>query len=258
MLKNILFISFLLISLTFLLSDEIYIIKNGDNLYQISKKYHISIEDIIRLNEISDITSLSVGMELKISENEPENLNLRKYTVSKGDTLFSISKKLNLSLSSLMEYNNLKIGDIISLGQDLVLGPIAAEAVVEVPIAVAVNVAKPVEYVPYWPIEGDISKYSGRIQGVKIEGHSGDYIQAVSTGRVIWYDSFKGIGKVVLIEGENGFDYLYGTKESLNVSMGVHINAGERLGRLKESNTSIIFSVFKNGKPLSDISKAPR
>lgn len=258
MLKYILFISFLFISLTFLLSNEIYIIKSGDNLYQISKKYNISIDEIIRLNEIKDITSLSVGMELTISGNMTEILKLSKYTVSKGDTLFSISKKLNLSLSSLMEYNNLKNGDIISLGQKLALEAIPTEAVVEVPIAVSVNVAEPIEHVPYWPIEGDISKYSGRIQGVKIEGHSGDYIQAVSTGRVIWYDSFKGIGKVVLIEGENGFDYLYGTKQSLNVSMGVHINAGERLGRLKESNTSIIFSVFKNGKPLSDISKAPR
>lgn len=247
---------FLIISFS-LVADETYIIQEGDTLYSLSKKYNVDFNDIIKINNIIDSTSINVGTIIQIPKQEIIS-NQNVYKVVEGDTLFGISKKFKLTLSQLMEYNNLKEGDIISLGQSLNLGLTSQSLVVNIPKAVDKDVLSVIDSLPYWPIAGDISKYTGRIQGVEIKGSSGDYIQAVSNGRVIWYDSYKGIGKVVLIEGDNGYDYLYGTKENLNVSMGVHVNAGERLGRLKDNNTSIIFSVFKNGKPLTDISKAPR
>ncbi|QEN05771.1 LysM peptidoglycan-binding domain-containing protein [Thiospirochaeta perfilievii] len=189
-----------------------------------------------------------------------DKISAKNYIVKKGDTLFSISRNFNLPLSLLMEYNNLNAGDIITLGQVLNVSKTFEDEPVKIDNSGidVVKTASPSSFAPYWPINGNITKYSGRIQGVQIEGSSGDYIQAVSSGRVIWYDSFKGIGKVVLIEGDNGFDYLYGAKDDLNVHLGVKISAGEKIGRLKEENSSIIFSVFKNGKPLNDISKAPR
>ncbi|MBN2618659.1 MAG: LysM peptidoglycan-binding domain-containing protein [Spirochaetales bacterium] len=221
-----------------------------------SKKYNVSIDNIINENKIDDFTKLSVGTEILI----PSNIK-KTYIVEKGDTLFSVSKKFNLPLSELMKYNNIKDDDILSLGQELII--VNDSSIPSIVDDVDTSGGNNVELVshselPYWPVEGNITDYSGRIQGVLIEGSSGDYIKAVSKGRVIWYDSFKGIGKVVLIEGDNGYDYLYGTKEDLNVSLGVYISAGDKIGRLKENNTSIIFSVFKNGKPLPNIANAPR
>lgn len=271
--KKILIVLFIILNISFISSNEIYVLQNGDTLYSLSKKYKTSLEEIVDINNIEDITSLSVGTSIEIPTTQEHNeseIKNKSYIVKKGDTLFSISKKFDLSLSNIMEYNNLKTDSIISLGQELNL--VANNIIINSPSSnvllenesikvqnnnTVINSSSD-DLVPYWPVKGDISNYSGRIQGVKIEGSSGDYIQAVSTGKVIWYDSFKGIGKVVLIEGDNGYDYLYGTKESLNVHMGVQISAGERLGRLQDNNTSIIFSVFKNGKPLSNISEAPR
>ncbi len=40
--------------------------------------------------------------------------------------------------------------------------------------------------------------------------------------------------------------------------MGINVTAGDKLGRLKENETTIIFSVFKNGKPLNNMTTAPR
>lgn len=270
--SNKIFVLIIIIfNLNNLYSNEVYVLQDGDTLYSLSKKYKTSLEDIITLNNINDITSLSVGTSIEIPTITSHPVSEDDfYLVQKGDTLFSISNKFDLSLSNIMEYNNLKEDDIISLGQKLIINsdvveeiiPKVATTIKDEFVAEVANNITPVEVVndsvPYWPINGDISKYSGRIQGVKIEGTSGDYIKAVTTGKVIWYDSFKGIGKVVLIEGDNGYDYLYGSKEDLNVHMGVQIKAGERLGRLKEDNNSIIFSVFKNGKPLNNISEAPR
>lgn len=252
--KKLLILLYILITIS-LVSENTHIIKEGETLYRLSQRYKTTVDEIVKLNNITDITSIGVGAKIKIPGNETQKF----YTVVKGDTLFSISKKFNLPISKINEYNNLKNGSIISLGQKLILSKDANELgeVVPKPEEVVKPTIKTAS-VPYWPLVGEIRKYSGRIQGVEIKGEPGDYIKAVSKGKVIWYDSYKGIGKVVLIEGDNGYDYLYGTKESLNVKMGVNINAGDRLGRLKENNTSIIFSVFKNGKPLNDISGAPR
>lgn len=255
MIKKIVLTLFLFLGFNIIYSNEIYILKKGDTLYRLSKKYNIGINEIIEINKLGDITALPVGSKILI----PVVAKTQgTYTVKRGDTLFSISKKFNLSLSKIMKYNDLEVGDIIFLGQVLQLAGVPDIVVTKVVLEKKLIEKKVIDSVPFWPVSGSISKYSGRIQGVKIEGISGDYIKAVSNGKVIWYDSFKGIGKVVLIEGDNGYDYLYGAKENLDVRMGVYINAGERLGRLKDSNTSIIFSVFKNGKPLNDISKAPR
>lgn len=249
-----------------LFSQEEYTVKQGDTLYSISKIYGVDIEKIKELNGINDISALKVGEKLILTIENNEDSDKNSYKIEKGDTLFSISRKFNLSLSKLLEYNDLDSDDIISQGQVLKLTGEGVDNQSEKIDSVGVEITAEdvaaavddVKGVPYWPLRGDISQYSGRIKGVIIEGNSGDYIHAVSTGRVIWYDSYKGIGKVVLIEGDNGFEYLYGATDSFNVSMNKRVDAGDKLGRLKEGNTSVIFSVFKNGKPINDISKAPR
>jgi len=265
-LKEKIAIILLLSYATFLLySEQTHTLKAGETIYSLSKYYNVSTNDIINLNKISDLTSIKVGTKILIPDKTVENFNTitsekKKYVVKEGDTLFSISKQFNIPLSELMVYNNLSNESLIAVGQILNLSEGNTD-LPEVALQPEESIDEsfiPKDNIPYWPVNGSIRNYSGRIQGVEIVGNSGDYIQAVSNGRVIWYDSFKGIGKVVLIEGDNGFDYLYGTKDDLNVKMGLYVSAGERLGRLKDNSNSLVFSVFKNGKPLSDLSKAPR
>ena len=43
------------------------------------------------------------------------------YKVKKGDTLYSISKKFNISIDDLINYNNLN-SEGISIGQEIVVG----------------------------------------------------------------------------------------------------------------------------------------
>ncbi|MBF0101304.1 MAG: LysM peptidoglycan-binding domain-containing protein [Desulfobacterales bacterium] len=43
------------------------------------------------------------------------------YKVNAGDTLFSISRKFNITLDQLLKSNNLSSGSIISLGQELII-----------------------------------------------------------------------------------------------------------------------------------------
>ncbi len=220
----------------------------------LSKKFNVEIDDLIKFNNIEDISNINIGRSILIPENNGSETIKKKdiYIVQQGDTLFSISNKFNIPRSKIIEYNKLHDDDYLVLGQEL---KITADLIENEIIVMDLPQSKSV---PYWPISGNISDYSGRIQGVKIDGESGDYIKAVSKGKVIWYDSYKSIGKVVIIEGDNGYSYLYGYKDGLDVSKGIKVDAGDRIGKLKKDSTSIIFSVFKNGIPLNNISEAPR
>ena len=64
--------------------------------------------------------SLNKSKEKSLSEKDSINIKIsnKYYIVKKGDTLFSISKKFNISISDLISLNKLKNNDIKS-GQSL-------------------------------------------------------------------------------------------------------------------------------------------
>lgn len=90
-----------------------YVVKRGDSLYSIAKKYGVSVSDLISSNNLSN-NNLTIGQKLKIP-----SIN-KTYTVVKGDSLYSISKKFDTSVSELISKNNLK-SSILSVGQTLVI-----------------------------------------------------------------------------------------------------------------------------------------
>jgi len=94
---------------------DLYIVKAGDTLYNIAKKYQILWQDLMKLNGMSD-TMLNVGQQLIV----PGNANEIHYSVEKGDTLNSISNKFGVSIEKIKELNNLNTNEIIE-GQVIII-----------------------------------------------------------------------------------------------------------------------------------------
>lgn len=103
---------------------KIYVVKSGDSLWSISKKYGVSVEDIKDANNLSS-NLLNIGMSLIIPEKEilPEDATI--YIVSSGDNLYKIASKYNLTVDELIEYNNL-VTTNLNIGQQLLI-PIQKE-----------------------------------------------------------------------------------------------------------------------------------
>ena len=97
-------------------SNDIYIVKKGDSLYSIAKKYNITVDNLMKENNLKS-TLLNIGDVLKIPSN-----NLDTYIVQKGDTLYSISRKFNISVNELKSLNNLS-SNLLSIGQVLNIKP---------------------------------------------------------------------------------------------------------------------------------------
>ena len=88
-----------------------YIVKKGDSLYNIARRYNTSVSDIIRINNLSN-SNLSIGQVLKIPSSDI------LYTVVKGDSLYSIAKKFNTSVDNIKRKNNLN-NNTLQIGQVL-------------------------------------------------------------------------------------------------------------------------------------------
>lgn len=96
-----------------------YVVKSGDNLYAIARKYNTTVNEIKSLNNLgSDI--LSVGQILKIPTVTPSQEQEETYIVQSGDSLYSIARKFNTTVDELKRLNNLS-SNLLSIGQVLVL-----------------------------------------------------------------------------------------------------------------------------------------
>ena len=93
---------------------ELYQVKSGDTLYSIANKYGISLNELKTINNLND-NNLSIGQLLKV----PSGLSsVNSYVVEKGDTLYSIAKKFDISINKLKEYNNLT-SNLLNVGQKI-------------------------------------------------------------------------------------------------------------------------------------------
>ncbi len=141
----------------------IYEVKEGETLFTIARKFNIPVKDIQRINNLNDF-DIYQGQILVLTESDQtaetstENIdnkpventpvetvqtltenndkpatekpqipkeNFTLHTVKQGETLFSISKKLHISMKDLREVNNLsdneiKVGDVLKIPVDRV------------------------------------------------------------------------------------------------------------------------------------------
>jgi membrane-bound lytic murein transglycosylase D len=100
-----------------------YKVKKGDNIGSIAHKFNSSIDDIKEWNGLED-NNIKVGTSLTVSKKEVainetksskkeslvanERDEVKLYYVKKGDSLFSIAKKYNVTASDIKKWNGIK------------------------------------------------------------------------------------------------------------------------------------------------------
>ena len=98
------------------LPSNTYIVKSGDSLYSIAKKYGITVDALKSANgKTSNL--LSIGEILVIPTT---TATTRTYTVKAGDSLWKIATTYGVSVNALKQANGLS-SDLLSIGQVLVI-----------------------------------------------------------------------------------------------------------------------------------------
>lgn len=146
-----------------------YTVKSGDTLYSIASKYNVSVNEIRDINNLSS-NNLSIGQQLKIPVlvSSPSN-KYETYVVKSGDTLYSIAKKYNVTVSELKELNNLGnnnlfIGQVLRIGINDNMG----NDVLEGASCYGEGYSEP-KYLTYTVKRGDSLYVIGRRYGVSVD-----------------------------------------------------------------------------------------
>ena len=102
--------------LTSATSDE-YIVKKGDTLYGIARKFGLTVTELKKINNLIS-SSLSIGQVLKVTKSTSNIDSNNTYIVKKGDSLYSIAQKYNTDVDTLKRLNNLT-SNTLSINQVL-------------------------------------------------------------------------------------------------------------------------------------------
>ncbi|MGI6680829.1 MAG: LysM peptidoglycan-binding domain-containing protein [Bdellovibrionota bacterium] len=98
-----------------------YVVKKGDTLSGIAKKFKTSVDNLKRYNGLKN-SVVYVGQKLTVSvgslSGSSSSSSSSIYVVKKGDTLSGIAKKFKTSVDNLKRYNGLK-NSVVYVGQKL-------------------------------------------------------------------------------------------------------------------------------------------
>ncbi|HOJ50395.1 MAG TPA: LysM peptidoglycan-binding domain-containing protein [Spirochaetota bacterium] len=196
---------------------ESYTVKKGDTIFDLVNKYNIDINLLYALNDTNILNRLWVGDRIFIPI-KTENTGLKNsdnkilHKVKKGETLFSISSKYNVSFNQLLK----KYGETIYEGQVLEIEK-EHKSIIEPLLSFS---RKNINFC--YPIKTYISK-------------SKQNVYSPISGKVIGIRTLKGFGKAVFIEDNNITTIL--TSKGLNVSVkyGDIIKKGDIIGDIDKN-----------------------
>ena len=211
-----------------------------------------------------------------IPSNAPVDINAATHTVVRGDTVYNIAKRYQITQDNLRAWNNMA-DNTISVGQVLRVKPagytapagsaatsaartqppVASSATPNVPSTPQANtsrVATPATTPTVstggvrntggitWqrPTAGNvITKFGGANKGVDIAGNPGQPVVAAADGKVVYAGSgLRGYGNLVIIQHSPTFLSAYGHNQSLLVNEGQTVKRGQTIAKMGNSDAS--------------------
>jgi len=188
------------------------------------------------------------------------------HTVRRGECLWSISKKYNISMNRIAEINRISNPNILRVGRRLKIYPDSSYNSKQVLDSKIVNRTQ-INYLRKrhikfkWPLRGRLtsgfgvrrSPYNNKMEfhtGVDIAAPVGRKFASAEDGKVIFVGRKGGYGLVIIIEHSNGYTTLYAHCLIGLVRKGQYVRKGQIIGKIGESGITtgphLHFEIRKN------------
>ena len=289
-----------------LFADTTYKVEKGDTLYSISRKYQITVAELRAANNLSESDVIKVGQKLKIPSADISNAAAlatdnkattsattmsatkatKEYTVVKGDTMYSISKKHGMTLAEFMALNGLDNSSVIKVGQKLKIysstdtnatasstssntgkntGTSTGSSTstsTTAPDTRTYGTTVTSDKNTVWPVKNPtVTQVKGKVGGVQLSAQINEPVVCIREGTVMYVGVYRGFGQVLFVQSKTGVIYTYTGLGSVSVKKGDYVVYNQQLGTAGidpiSGKPGITFMVFQNGQPI-DPAKAPR
>ena len=290
-------------------NPEDYTVKSGDTVYSIAWRYEVDPEAFAAWNNLDPSKLIKPGQRLHTrkpynfdatgnrtysndssttsdsvkTEAKPRYSNKKMVTAQKGDSLYALSKRHNVSIARLAQLNQLKKPYIIQPGQTIFLQPLStasrvSKKTITKTTTPSTRKKSDVARATYsqktkWPntvrwqrpVKGKIiKKFNHRrndAKGIDIAGKLGTAIVAAGDGKVVYSgDGLISYGKLIIIKHNKSYLSAYAYNHKLLVKEGESIKAGQKIaemGRKDKLSPRLHFEIRKNGKPVDPLKYLP-
>ena len=261
------------------LTEQKYVVQEGDVLGAIAAKHGLTLKQLLDLNpDYTEETILHIGDELNVTAYKPFIDVVVEKEVSKVVEIPYETKTVDNSSMFKGESKVVQQGAngqkaisyrISQVNGSEVKRDVTEEKVLKEPVERIVH--RGTKVIPsrgtgslVWPTNGGyISSYQGMRwgryhKGIDIARPSDYTIKAADNGVVIAAGWYAGYGNRIVIDHKNGMRTLYAHLSSINVSVGQVVAAGQKIGVMgstgNSTGTHLHFEVYVNGvlkNPLS-------
>ncbi len=105
---------------------SVYVVEPGDTPGTIARRLGVSLDALIRANDILDATQLQVGQRLLVPATGAvapvtATSNSVSYTVAAGDTLATIARRFGITVDDLVRANNIQDTTRLQINQQLII-----------------------------------------------------------------------------------------------------------------------------------------
>ena len=206
-------------------AQGMYRVKSGDTLGLIAQANGVRYTDIMTWNGLRDPNYLEVGWVLRVKPNAKNNPSL-----GSEPNVTTIPKPTQTTVSDPEIKSNTAITNTVSW---------------------------------LWPHSGPIVRgFDGNLtKGIVLGGDKGSVVLAASSGEVIYAgNSLRGYGNMVVIRHNDTWSSVYANNQTLLVTQGERVVAGEKIATMGDTDASrvqLYFEVRQNAKPIDPLKVLP-
>lgn len=229
-------------------SGRIHVVAAGDTLYNIGVRYGVNPRQLQTLNGIKDVTTLSIGQELRIPKTAAELSNATpEAAVQSATTAESLDTAPTVETAKRPETAD----------------EAAQRKIAEQKAAREAAARGEIQFM--WPAKGDvIATFKETKMGIDIAGNKGDPIYAVLDGTVQYVGgNAPGYGQFVIVrhnvrlpgKGKTPLITVYGNTSKILVRVNESVRAGQQIAEMGDTDASRVKLRFevRQGKPIDPI-----
>lgn len=261
--------------------ETTYTISENDTLWDISINKDIPLNELYKMNELTEDSILSIGEEIILSNSVPFiDVKTKEVITYETDALPEIEYIENSEEYITYE----KIIEEGTIGKKIVTEEITKingleektallnEEIIEAPTKKVVEIGTspipPTKAIGNFinpSTTGRISDYfmarNGKHEGIDVALAYGSNVLASDGGVVTFSGWMNGYGNLIIIDHENGYETYYGHNSSLTVSVGTRVYQGQVVAKVGSTGRStgnhIHLEVLLNGVPKNPLDYIP-